>query len=235
MECLSAETFTSCSTFEKLADLDAAPDAAVARLFSIEWQKLINGKKREGCSGLLSAAWQLYIPRGAIQVAKEFGVKLTMFHGRGGTFRVRLLQSFGEEHLCFRTPKRFTAATLEHGMRPPVSPKPEWRALMDEIAVVATEKYRSIVFKEPRFVEYFRLATPELELDFIFQYGSALEQHLRDPGIAALYDVSASEDLWSFGELLRSNYEETKSLLLQIAGHKDLLEGDPHLRQRLRP
>ncbi|MCD7448894.1 Phosphoenolpyruvate carboxylase 1 [Datura stramonium] len=49
-------------------------------------------------------------------------------------------QSFGEEHLCFRTLQRFTAATLEHGMHPPVSPKPEWRALMDEIAVIATEK-----------------------------------------------------------------------------------------------
>jgi phosphoenolpyruvate carboxylase len=68
-------------------------------------------------------------------------------------------QSFGEEHLCFRTLQRFAAATLEHGMHPPVSPKPEWRALMDEMAVVATEEYRSIVFKEPRFVEYFRLVS----------------------------------------------------------------------------
>ncbi|MCI67046.1 phosphoenolpyruvate carboxylase, partial [Trifolium medium] len=28
---------------------------------------------------------------------------------------------------------------------------------MDQMAVIATEEYRSIVFKEPRFVEYFRL------------------------------------------------------------------------------
>ncbi|CAA0832718.1 Phosphoenolpyruvate carboxylase 3 [Striga hermonthica] len=40
---------------------------------------------------------------------------------------------------------------------------PEWRALMDEMAVVATREYRSVVFQEPRFVDYFRLATPELE------------------------------------------------------------------------
>lgn len=68
-------------------------------------------------------------------------------------------QSFGEELLCFRTLQRFTAATLEHGMHFPVSPKPEWRKLMDEMAVVSTEAYRSIVFKEPRFVEYFRLVS----------------------------------------------------------------------------
>ncbi|KAL6137528.1 hypothetical protein ACLB2K_062820 [Fragaria x ananassa] len=48
-------------------------------------------------------------------------------------------------------------------MNPPASPKPEWRAFMDEMAVAATEEYRSIVFQEPRFVEYFRLATPEME------------------------------------------------------------------------
>jgi phosphoenolpyruvate carboxylase len=107
-----------------------------------------------------------------------------MFHGRGGTvgrgggpshlailsqppdtiqgsLRVTVQgevieHSFGEEHLCFRTLQRFTAATLEHGMHPPISPKPEWRAIMDEMAVVATKEYRSIVFQEPRFVEYFR-------------------------------------------------------------------------------
>ena len=56
-----------------------------------------------------------------------------------------------------------------------------------------------------------------------------------DPGIAALYDkLLVSEDLWSFGELLRSDYEETKSLLLKVAGHQELLENDPSLKQRLR-
>ncbi|XP_057808533.1 phosphoenolpyruvate carboxylase 2-like [Salvia miltiorrhiza] len=80
--------------FEKLADLEAAP-AAVARLFSIDWYRnRINGKQEVmiGYSdsgkdaGRLSAAWQLYkAQEELIKVAKEFGVKLTMFHGRGGT------------------------------------------------------------------------------------------------------------------------------------------------------
>lgn len=180
--------------FEKLDDLEAAP-AALARLFSIDWYRnRIDGKQEVmiGYSdsgkdaGRFSAAWQLYkAQEELINVAQKFSVKLTMFHGRGGTvgrgggpthlailsqppetihgsLRVTVQgevieQSFGEEHLCFRTLQRFTAATLEHGMRPPSSPKPEWRALMDQMAVIATEEYRSIVFKEPRFVEYFRL------------------------------------------------------------------------------
>lgn len=39
-----------------------------------------------------------------------------------------------------------------------------------------------------------------------------------DPGIAALYDkLLVSQELWSFGEKLRKNYEETKGLLLQVS------------------
>ncbi|TVU09117.1 hypothetical protein EJB05_42558 [Eragrostis curvula] len=328
--------------FEKLADLEAAP-AALARLFSIDWyRQRINGKQEVmiGYSdsgkdaGRLSAAWQMYkAQEDLIKVAKDFGVKLTMFHGRGGTvgrgggpthlailsqppdtihgsLRVTVQgevieQSFGEEHLCFRTLQRFTAATLEHGMRPPNAPKPEWRALLDEMAVVATKEYRSIVFQEPRFVEYFRLATPETEygrmnigsrpskrkpsggieslraipwifawtqtrfhlpvwLGFGAAFKHALQKDIRNlhmlqemynqwpffrvtidliemvfakgnPDIAALYDkLLVSEELRSLGERLRANYEETQKLLLQVAGHRDLLEGDPSLKQRLR-
>lgn len=186
--------------FEKLADLQEAA-ASMTRLFSIDWyknrikgnQEVMIGYSDSGKdAGRLSAAWQLYkVQEDLIQVAKEFGVKLTLFHGRGGTvgrgggpthlallaqppetihgsLRVTVQgevieQSFGEEHLCFRTLERYTAATLEHGLHPPTSPKPEWRALMDEMAVITTKEYRSVVLHEPRFVEYFRSATPELE------------------------------------------------------------------------
>ncbi|XP_061343722.1 phosphoenolpyruvate carboxylase 2 isoform X2 [Gastrolobium bilobum] len=341
-ECHVKQPLRVVPLFEKLADLETAP-AAVARLFSIDWYRnRINGKQEVmiGYSdsgkdaGRLSAAWALYkAQEELIKVAKEFGVKLTMFHGRGGTvgrgggpthlailsqppdtihgsLRVTVQgevieQSFGEEHLCFRTLQRFTAATLEHGMHPPVSPKPEWRALLDEMAVIATKEYRSIVFQEPRFVEYFRCATPELEygrmnigsrpskrkpsggieslraIPWIFAwtqtrfhlpvwlgFGAAFKHAIEkdsknlqmlqdmynqwpffrvsidliemvfakgDPGIATLYDkLLVSEELWPFGERLRTKYEETKSFLLQVAGHRDILEGDPYLKQRLR-
>jgi len=328
--------------FEKLADLESAP-AALSRLFSIEWYlNRINGKQEVmiGYSdsgkdaGRLSAAWQMFkAQEDLVKVAKQYGVKLTMFHGRGGTvgrgggpthlailsqppdtingsLRVTIQgevieQSFGEEHLCFRTLQRFTAATLEHGMHPPIAPKPEWRDLMDTMAVAATEEYRSIVFKNPRFVEYFRTATPELEygrmnigsrpskrkpsggieslraIPWIFAWtqtrfhlpvwlglGAALRLALNakpenmmilarmydqwpffrvttdlvemvfakgDPRIAELYDtLLVKEELRPFGEELRRKYEETKTLLLKVARHRDVLEGNPTLKQRLR-
>lgn len=356
--------------FEKLADLQQAR-ATMELLFSVDWYKeRIDGKQEImiGYSdsgkdaGRLSAAWQLYKAQEEIvSVAERHGVKLTIFHGRGGTvgrgggpshlailsqppntvnglLRVTIQgevieKSFGEENLCFRTLQRFTAATLEHGMNPPVSPKPEWRRLLDDMATVATDEYRSIVFQESRFVEYFRSATPETEygrmnigsrpskrkpgggieslraIPWIFAwtqtrfhlpvwlgFGTAFRHAMQqqagglatlremyeewpffrvtidllemvfakgNPGIAALYDkLLVPQDLWPFGEQLRANYVETQSLLLQVnsssprqalhllqlqmrschrvhfllvqvAGHKDLLESDPYLRQRL--
>jgi phosphoenolpyruvate carboxylase len=199
-ECRITKPLRVVPLFEKLDDLQNAP-AALSRLFSIDWYlNRINGKQEVmiGYSdsgkdaGRLSAAWEMFkCQEDLVKVAKEHGIKLTMFHGRGGTvgrgggpthlailsqppdtihgsLRVTVQgevieQSFGEEHLCFRTLQRFTAATLEHGMHPPRSPKPKWRELMDEMAKVATEEYRGVVFKHPQFVEYFRSATPETE------------------------------------------------------------------------
>ncbi|CAN6177904.1 unnamed protein product [Urochloa humidicola] len=285
-------------------------------------------------AGRLSAAWALYTAQEAVaKVAESHGVKPTLFHGRGGTvgrgggpthlailsqppktingsIRVTVQgevieHSFGEEHLCFRTLERFTAATLEHGMHPPASPKPEWRMLMEELTVLATEAYRSVVLKEPRFVEYFRSATPEMEygrmnigsrpakrkpkggieslreISWIFSWtqtrfhlpvwlgvGAAFKyaikkdiknfQMLRDmynewpffrvtldllemvfakgdPGIVALYnELLVADELKPFGEQLRNDYVDTQRLLLQVAGHKEILEGSPYLKQRLR-
>ncbi|GKF14029.1 phosphoenolpyruvate carboxylase [Tanacetum coccineum] len=57
--------------FEKLDDLKAAP-AAMAH----------SGKD----AGRYTAAWQLYVAQEALMLtAKQFGVKLNMFHGRAGT------------------------------------------------------------------------------------------------------------------------------------------------------
>ncbi|CAI5982444.1 unnamed protein product [Closterium sp. NIES-64] len=143
-------------------------------------------------AGRLGAAWALYKAQASVvEVAQQYGVQLCIFHGRGGTVgrgggpthlailsqppgtvngRLRVTvqgevieQSFGEEHLCFRTLQRFTAATLDHTLNPPRAALPQWQAMMDQMAPLSTAEYRSVVFQSPRFVELFRAVTPETE------------------------------------------------------------------------
>jgi hypothetical protein len=64
-------------------------------LFSVDWylnriggkQQIMVGYSDSGKdAGRLSAAWQLYQAQEEVaKVAKKYGVKLTFFHGRGGT------------------------------------------------------------------------------------------------------------------------------------------------------
>jgi phosphoenolpyruvate carboxylase len=49
-------------------------------------------------------------------------------------------------------------------MAPMVTPKPEWRTLINNMAEASLNGYRSIVRENPDFVPYFRSLTPEQEL-----------------------------------------------------------------------
>ncbi|CAI5473126.1 unnamed protein product [Closterium sp. Yama58-4] len=189
--------------FERLDDLTTAP-AVLQHLFSLPLyraslslqggvQEVMIGYSDSGKdAGRLGAAWALYKAQASVvDVARQHGVQLCIFHGRGGTVgrgggpthlailsqppgtvngRLRVTvqgevieQSFGEEHLCFRTLQRFTAATLHHTLNPPRAALPQWQAMMDRMAPLSTEEYRSVVFQNPRFVELFRAVTPETE------------------------------------------------------------------------
>eukprot|EP00743_Colponemidia_sp_Colp-15_P012873 GILK01014784.1.p1 GENE.GILK01014784.1~~GILK01014784.1.p1 ORF type:complete len:863 (-),score=161.18 GILK01014784.1:129-2717(-) len=144
-------------------------------------------------AGKLTATWQLFeTQEELVQICEELGVKLTLFHGRGGTvgrgggpqhlailsqppgsvkgsLRVTvqgeiIQQSFGIPGIAIRTLEAYTTATMMATLRPPPSPKKEWRELMRLLSEVSVKEYRSYVRENPVFVKYFRIATPEQEL-----------------------------------------------------------------------
>jgi phosphoenolpyruvate carboxylase len=187
--------------FERLADLEDAP-RVLRQLFSVPWylehikghQEVMIGYSDSGKdAGRMSAAWALYQGQEEVcKVGAEFGVAITLFHGRGGTVgrgggpshlailsqppgtingRLRVTiqgeiieTEFGEPEMCFRTLDLYTAATLEHHLKPPADARPEWREVMDRMSKVSCAQYRGTVFNEPKFIQYFHAATPGSEL-----------------------------------------------------------------------
>ena len=190
--------------FETLSDLEGAA-ACIDELLSIPWYRDAIGGRQEvmiGYSdsakdaGFLAASWAQYRAQEALTaVAHRHGVRLTLFHGRGGsvsrggapTHQALLSQppgsvqgsirvteqgemirfKFGMQGIAQRNLDLYASATLEATLLPPPVPRPEWRALMDEMTDVALKVYRETVRERPDFVRYLRTVTPETELQML--------------------------------------------------------------------
>ncbi len=122
--------------------------------------------------------------------AGDAGIALTFFHGRGGTVgrgggktyrgilaaprgtvngRLRLTEQgevidakYGLRGIAFRTLERSAAATLlaTGAPTPRDAREPAWEEMFADLARESRRAYRGLVWEDPRFVEYFRHATP---------------------------------------------------------------------------
>ena len=186
--------------FETLDDLDRAPEI-VDELLSIPWYRAYVGDRIQvmiGYSdsakdaGQLAAAWAQYRAQEALAaVAAKHGVKLTLFHGRGGavgrgggpsgqaiesqppgsvdgSFRVTeqgemIRFKLGTPAIAKATLSHYLTATLNATVDPPAAPAADMRAKMDELATASRQAYRETV-GDPAFVGFFQTLTPETEL-----------------------------------------------------------------------
>jgi phosphoenolpyruvate carboxylase len=144
-------------------------------------------------AGSIAAGWAQYSAQESlVQIAEEHKLKLTLFHGRGGTigrgglpakaaihsqppgsldggFRVTeqgetIRYKYGMPQLAKRSLSLYASAVLEAVLLPPPAPKQEWRELITEMANKGRDNYRKTVRSDEEFVPYFRVATPEQEL-----------------------------------------------------------------------
>ena len=208
--------------FERVDDLGCAP-ATLRELLAIpEYRDRIRGRQevmigysdsaKDG--GRLAANWALYRAQESIvDVCRESGVELTLFHGRGGSIsrgggptylaiqsqppgsvhgRLRVTEQgemiqaqFGLPEIATRTLELYATATLGATLENPDPPDPRWRPVMDRLAETARGVYRDVVYDNPRFVEYFRKATPEVELGVV-PIGSRPVRRTQDAGVDSL-------------------------------------------------
>ncbi|GAB3515369.1 phosphoenolpyruvate carboxylase [Pseudoxanthomonas daejeonensis] len=140
--------------------------------------------------GIAASRWGLQRAQVELmQAAEELGIKLTFFHGRGGSIsrgggktsravdasprgsvdgRLRVTEQgeaihrkFGIRALALRSLEQATGAVLVSSIRPrePEPREARWRQVMATVAEASSGAYRGFV-GAPRFMDYFRSATP---------------------------------------------------------------------------
>jgi phosphoenolpyruvate carboxylase len=187
--------------FETLDDLSGS-SLAIDSLLNIPWYRdycdnhqevMIGYSDSAKDAGQMAAAWAQYqAQERLVEVANKHEVKLTLFHGRGGTvgrgggpanrailsqppgsvsgsFRITeqgemIRFKFGMPSVAKQSLKLYLNAVIEASLLPPPKPKSGWRDLMNEMTQLSLSSYRATVRDDPDFVAYFRAATPEQEL-----------------------------------------------------------------------
>ncbi|KAJ4835167.1 Phosphoenolpyruvate carboxylase 4 [Turnera subulata] len=213
--------------FETVKDLRGAGQV-IRKLLSIDWyrdhiiknhngrQEVMVGYSDSGKdAGRFTAAWELYkAQEDVVAACNEFGIKVTLFHGRGGsigrgggpthmaiqsqppgsvmgtlrsTEQGEMVQAkFGLPHTAIRQLEIYTTAVLLATLQPPKPPREEkWRNIMEEISKISCQSYRSTVYENPEFISYFHEATPQAELGFL-NIGSRPTRRKSSTGIGHL-------------------------------------------------
>ncbi len=163
--------------------------------------------------GRLASAWELYqAQERLVELCRSQAIHLTLFHGRGGsigrgggpthiairsqpagsidgTLRVteqgEMIQwKFGTPDIAMRSLELYSNATLEATLTPPAAPSPAFRTRMDALAKRAMAAYREVT-RGSRFVPYFRVATPGIELGSL-QIGSRPDRRKSGDGLSGL-------------------------------------------------
>jgi len=188
--------------FETVDDLDAASDTLRALFADPVYRAHLAARGNRqvvmlGYSdsakdgGMLASRWALQRTQIALtELARESGVRIAFFHGRGGSISrgggkteraviaaprgsvdgyLRLTEQgevihrkYGIRAIALRNLEQATGAVLRATLRPraPEAREDRWREIAGELARDARSHYRALVHENPEFPAYFRAATP---------------------------------------------------------------------------
>ena len=179
-------------TLERLL---AEPSAlAVARSRGVQ-EVMIGYSDSNKDGSYLTSTWELHeASRALLDVTRAAGLKLQLFHGRGGTVgrgggssfagvlaqpqgtvagRIRITEQgeviankYGEPEVAARNLDALTCGVLLNSLRPPADDSLTGRhgETMRALSRASMAAYRAVVYDTPGFVDYFRAATPIAEI-----------------------------------------------------------------------
>ena len=220
--------------FESIEDLRRCPDACRALWTSREYAPLLDswGRRQEvmlGYSdsnkdgGMLTSTWEIFKAHRALHAAaRECGVRLQLFHGRGGTVgrgggpthhaivaqpagafngALKLTEQgevlnwkYSDPVLAERNLELMVAASLEALARPGgARERGEWERALERLSRDAFAFYRRHVAEDPETLAYFEEATPVAEFD-LARIGSRPARRAERRGLEDLRAIP-----WVFG------------------------------------
>jgi phosphoenolpyruvate carboxylase len=192
--------------FETLADLDRAPQVLAALFSQPGYAPLLERDDRHqhvmlGYSdsnkdcGYLTANWALYKAQETIaRVCRESGVRVTLFHGRGGSIArgggpaakailaqpvalrdggIRVTEQgevlstrYHDPDLAHRILEQMAYGVLlgTHAAQTETRTPDEWREAMELMSAAGYASYRALVHDDPDFLAFWKQATPIEEI-----------------------------------------------------------------------
>lgn len=221
--------------FESIEDLRNCPGVCRALWTSAEYRPYLDswGRRQEvmlGYSdsnkdgGMLTSTWEIFKAHRALHnVARECGVRLQLFHGRGGTVgrgggpthhaivaqpagafegSLKITEQgevlnwkYAEPVLAERNLELMVAASLEALARPGGAAwRDEWEEALEWMSGAAFEFYRERVAENEDVVPYFEEATPVLEFDLAKIGSRPARRSSQTRGLADLRAIP-----WVFG------------------------------------
>jgi phosphoenolpyruvate carboxylase len=212
--------------FETVEDLRRAPEvlrhlledpfyrSSLSR--SGDLQEIMLGYSDSGKdAGYVTSNWTLYEAQGLLSsVAREYGAKLRLFHGRGGSAgrgggpsyqaimaqpantlggSIRITEQgevisfkYSMRGLARRNLDTVLAAVLEASAGgSPREPEPRWVEVMKDLSVRAREAYRALVYEDEGFLDFFAEASPIGELAML-NMGSRPARREQNPSVESL-------------------------------------------------
>jgi phosphoenolpyruvate carboxylase len=225
-----------CPLFETIDDLRRAPQVMANLFTNPVYRRLLEAQgnlqeimigysdsSKDG--GILTSSWELFKAQERLwEVAREHGVALRLFHGRGGTVgrgggpsheailaqppgtvasRIKITEQgevvsskYSLPEIAQRSLELTTAAVIAASLPRRETPEqlPRWQEAMEQISESAYATYRRIVAGTEGFYDYFVEATPVEELQYL-RIGSRPAK--RKQGSKSLDDLRAIP--WVFG------------------------------------